>query len=105
MRRYNPNPKHEYAWIQGVKDSYLDLTSAEAETLLNDDSKCVPVPGKPHFIGVDKGKIYVFRADGVGGYHAYEITGNAVYMNFASVKEEVAAMMGVNVKKLSRMID
>ena len=105
MRKYNPSPKHEAAWIPGVKESYLDLSSTEAETLLNDDTRCKPIPGEPHFVAVDGGKIYIFRFDGVDGYHAYPVTGNEIYMKFPSVKEEVASLLSTTVKRLSRMID
>ena len=102
-RMYNPNPKHEMAGARGVKRSRLDLSSDEAYELLNDALRCLEVPGKKQFVAVKNQKIYVFQPDGVGGFHAYPSTGNEVASNYPTVANRIAAMLGVDFKRLSRM--
>ena len=103
MRKYNPNPKHEEPGAPGRKGARLDLSPADAARLLNDSRLCLAVPGKKAFVGVNGGKIYVFRDDGAGGYHAYPVSGNEVYTKFPAVAARIAELLGTDVKRLSRM--
>jgi hypothetical protein len=103
MRIYNANPKHESPGARGRKGTRLDLTPSEASFLLNDPLHCVEVPDKRQFVGVKDGKIYVFQDDGAGGYHAYPATGNEVYTKYPAIAGRIAALMGTDVKRLSRM--
>lgn len=102
-RMYNPNPKHELAGARGVKGSRLDLPADDAYQLLNDAAKCLEVPGKKQFVAVKDGKIYAFQPDGVGGFHAYPTTGKEVAEKYPGVAGQIAAMLGVDFKRLSRM--
>ena len=102
-RVYNPNPKHESPGVRGVKRSRLDLTPEQACELLNDAIRCLEVPGKKQFVAVKDRKIYVFQPDGVGGYHAYPSCGNEVATKYPTVANRIAAMLGVDFKRLSRM--
>ena len=103
MRKYNPNPKHETPGVQGRKGTRLDLSPADAARLLNDPVHCLQVPGKRQLVGVRNGKIYIFQEDGTGGYHAYPATGNEVFTKYSSVASRVAALLGTDIKRLSRM--
>jgi hypothetical protein len=105
MRKYNPNPKHERPGAQGRKGTKLDLSTAEASQLLNDPLQCLEVPGKKQLVGVKNGKIYVFQDDGAGGYHAYPVTGNEVYTKFPGIAPRIAALLGTDIQRLSRMHD
>ena len=105
MRRYNPNPKHEQAGVGGRRGTRLDLTVSEASLLLNDPAWCLVVPGKRQLVGVKDGRIYVFQEDGTGGYHAYPSTGNEVFTKYPTVASRVAALLGTDIKRLSRMND
>jgi len=102
-RMYNPNPKHELPGLRGVKGSRLDLTPDEAYELLNDAMRCLDVPGKKQFVAVKDRKIYVYQPDGVGGFHAYPSKGNEIASNYPTVAGRIAAMLGVDFKRLSRM--
>jgi hypothetical protein len=102
-RMYNPNPKHELAGARGVKGTRLDLTADQAYDLLNDATRCLDVPGKKQLVAVKDGKIYVFQPDGVGGFHAYPTSGQEVAANYPSVANRIAAMLGIDFKRLSRM--
>lgn len=106
-RFYNPNPKHEgIAGNIGRQGTKLDLSADEAYLLLNDPAKCLEVAGKKQFVAVKDGKIYVFQPDNAGlnaGYHAYPATGNEVAAKYPEVASEVARMLGVGPKQLSRM--
>ncbi|HEV2970732.1 MAG TPA: hypothetical protein VGY55_12245 [Pirellulales bacterium] len=103
MRKYNPNPKHETGGSLGRKGTKLDLSDAQAAQLLNDSSHCLQVPGKKQLVGVRSGKIYVFQDDGAGGYHAYRASGNEVCKKYAGVQAKIAEMLGIDVKRLSRL--
>lgn len=103
MRKYNPNPKHEGPGARGRKGSRLDLSPAEAAQLLNDSVHCLEIPGKRQLVGVKNGKIYVFQDDGAGAYHAYPVTGNEVYTKFIAVAPRIAAVLGTDIQRLSRM--
>ncbi len=105
MRKYNPNPKHEGPGAPGRKGTRLDLSPPEASLLLNDPLHCIEVPGKRQLVGVKDGKIYVFQDDGTNGYHAYPATGNEVYTKYPSIANRIAALLGTDVKRLSRMQD
>ncbi len=105
MRRYNPNPKHEVPGAPGRRGTKLDLSVIEASSLLNDPLRCLEVPGKRQLVGVRGGKLYVFQDDGAGGYHAYPATGNEVFTKFPAVAPRVAALLGTDIKRLSRMTD
>ena len=105
MRKYNPNPKHEAPGTQGRKGSKLDLSPLEAERLLNDPLHCLEVPGKRQLVGVLNGKIYVFQDDGTGGYHAYPATGNEVYTKFPAIAPRIASLLGMDIKRFSRLAD
>ncbi|MDG3006364.1 hypothetical protein [Paludisphaera mucosa] len=70
---------------------------------MNDPVHCLEVPDKGVFIGVREGKIYAFRDDGTGGYHAYPITGNEVCAKFHAVSPRIAGLLGTDVKRLSRL--
>lgn len=102
-RIYNSNPKHEVSGARGVKGSRLDLTADEASVLLNDATRCFEVPGKKQLVAVKDQKIYVFQPDGAGGYHAYPSTGNEIASRYPTIANRVAAMLGVDFKRLSRM--
>jgi hypothetical protein len=102
-RMYNPNPKHEAGGVIGLKGSKLDLSPDEAFQLLNDSSKCFTVPGKKQLIAVHNKKIYAFQPDGVGGYHAYPISGKEVAKNYTAAAPDVQRMLGIDFKRLSRM--
>jgi hypothetical protein len=102
MRKYNPNPKHEMPWTPGCKGSKLDLSVAEATLLLNDPLHCVEVPGKRQLVAVKGNSIYVFQDDGTGGYHAYPITGQEVCANYPSIARQMAGMLRIGFKQLSR---
>jgi hypothetical protein len=103
MRVYNPNPKHEGAGMPGRKGTRLDLSQTEAAALLNDPVSCLEVPGKRQLVAVRNGRIYVFQEDGTGGYHAYPTTGNEVFTKYSAVAQRVAALLGTDIKRLSRM--
>jgi len=103
MRTYNPNPKHEGPGALGRKGTRLDLSSVEAAQLLNDPVHCLEVPGKRQLVGVKNGRIYVFQDDGAGGYHAYPSTGNEICTKFSTVAPRIAALLGTDMKRLSRM--
>ena len=103
MRKYNPNPKHETPGTQGRKGSKLDLSPLEAERLLNDPLHCFEVPGKRQLVGVLNDKIYVFQEDGTGGYHAYPATGNEVYTKFPTIAARIASLLGMDIKRFSRL--
>ena len=103
MRKYNPNPKHEKPGTQGRKGTKLDLAPLEAEALLNDPLHCFEVPGKRQLVGVLNGKIYVFQEDGTGGYHAYPATGNEVYTKFPAIAPRIASLLGMDIKRFSRL--
>ena len=103
VRKYNPNPKHEKPGAGGRKGSKLDLSSREAEKLLNDRAHCFQVPGKRQLVAVKGNKIYVFQEDGTDGYHAYPVTGNEVCRKYSAVARKIAELLGTDVKRLSRM--
>jgi len=105
MRVYNPNPKHESPGAGGRKGTRLDLSPAEAMLLLNDPVHCIEVPGKRQLVGVKDGNIYVFQDDGTSGYHAYPVTGNEAYTKYPRIANRIAALLGTDVKRLSRMND
>jgi hypothetical protein len=105
MRKYNPNPKHERPGTQGRKGTKLDLSLFEAERLLNNPLQCVEVPGKRQLVGVFNGRIYVFQDDSTGGYHAYPATGNEVYTKFPAIAPRIASLLGIDIKRLSRLQD
>ena len=105
MRKYNPNPKHETPGTPGRKGTKLDLNPLQAERLLNDPLHCFEVPGKRQLIGVLNGRIYVFQDDGTGGYHAYPATGNEIFSKFTALAPRIAILLGINVKRLSRLHD
>jgi hypothetical protein len=105
MRKYNPNPKHENPWALGRKGSKLDLSQLEAERLLNDPVHCLEVPGKRQLVGVLNSKIYVFQDDGTGGYHAYPATGNEVCSKFPAIASRIASLLGMDIKRLSRLVE
>ncbi len=73
--------------------------------MLNDPLHCLEVPGKRQLVGVLNGKIYVFQDDGTGGYHAYPATGNEVYTKFPTVASRIAALLGMDIKRFSRLGD
>jgi hypothetical protein len=102
-RIYNPNPKHELAGAMGRKGTRLDLSPDDAARLLNDPARCFDVPGKKQLVAVQNGKIYVFQPDGTGAFHAYPVSGQEIAANYPSVAARVAGMLGINVKRLSRM--
>ena len=103
MRKYNPNPKHEVGGARGRKGTRLDLSPIEAAQLLNDPIHCIEVPGKRQFVAVKNRKIYVFQFDGTDGYHAYPVTGNEVCQKYSAIATRVAALLGTDYKRLSRM--
>lgn len=103
MRKYAPHPKHEQPGTLGRKGTRLDLSPTEAKLLLNDAAHCIAVPGKRQFVGVKNGKIYVFQSDGVDAYHAYPVAGNEVYTKYPAIAARIAALLGIDVKRLSRM--
>jgi hypothetical protein len=103
VRKYNPNPKHELPFAGGRRGTRLDLSIVEASQLLNDPVHCLEVPGKRQLVAVRNGKLYVFQDDGVGGYHAYPATGNEVYTKFPGVASRIAALLGTDIQRLSRM--
>src|SRR3954451_16888142 len=103
MRRYNPNPKHEVPGARGRRGTKLYLTPAEASFLLNDPLHCLEVPGKRQLVGVRDGRIYVFQDDGTGGYHAYPATGNEVVTKFPTIAARIASLLGMDIKRLSRL--
>ncbi len=105
MRKYNPNPKHEVPGAPGRRGTRLDLTPAEASSLLNDPFHCLEVPGKRQLVAVRDGRIYVFQDDGTGGYHAYPATGNEVCTKFPAIAPRIAALLGTDIKRLSRLSD
>jgi hypothetical protein len=105
MRKYNPNPKHETPGASGRKGTKLDLSSLEAERLLNDPHHCFEVPGKRQLVGVLNGRIYVFQDDGTGGFHAYPATGNEVYTKFPAIAPRIASLLGMDIKRFSRLQD
>lgn len=105
MRKYNLNPKHETPGTPGRRGTRLDLTPAEASLLLNDPIHCVEVPGKRQLVGVRAGRIYVFQEDGTGGYHAYPATGNEVYTKFPAIAPQIAKLLGMDIKRFSRLGD
>jgi len=102
-RKYSSNSKHEEPWKGGRKGSALDLKPVEAEELLNDPINCVVVPGKRQLVAVKDGKIYAFQDDGAGGYHAYPVTGNEVFTKYPAIARQIAALLGTDIKRLSRM--
>ncbi len=103
MRIYHSNPKHEGAGQLGRKGTRLDLSPAQAAQLLNDPTHCLPVEGKRQLVGARLGRIYVFQEDAAGGYHAYPATGNEVFTKFPTVALRIAALLGTDIKRLSRM--
>jgi hypothetical protein len=103
MRKYNPNPKHETSGSPGRKGTKLDLSPQDAARLLNDPVHCLQVPGKRQLVAVKDGKIYVFQEDGAGGYHAYPSSGNEVFAKYSAVAARIAALLGTDIKRLSRM--
>ena len=105
MRKYNPNPKHEVPGAPGRRGTKLDLTPVEASFLLNDPLHCLEVPGKRQLVAVRDGRIYVFQDDGTGGYHAYPATGNEVCTKFPAIAPRIAALLGTDIKRLSRLTD
>jgi len=102
-RKYNPNPKHEAPWAGGRKGTKLDLTPGEAEDLLNNPKACMQVPNKRQVIGVKDGRIYAFRDDAAGGFHAYPISGQEVTKQFSDVQQWVASQLKTDVKRLARI--
>jgi hypothetical protein len=102
-RMYKPG-RHDQQFIgaRGLKGSELDLSADEAYQLLNDATRCVEVLGKKQFVAVRNGKVYVFQP-GDGGYHAYLSTGKEVADKYPTEAGRVAAMLGVDFKRLSRM--
>ena len=100
-----PTPNDEVAWTQGRKGTKLDLSALEAERLLNDPLHCFEVPGKRQLVGVLNGRIYVFQDDGTGGYHAYPATGNEVYTKFPAIAPRIASLLGMDIKRFSRLQD
>jgi hypothetical protein len=103
MRKYNPNPKHESPGAPGRRGTRLDISAQEAERLLNDAAHCIEVPGKRQCVGVRNGRIYAFQQDPAGGYHAYPVSGNEVYTKFPAVAPWIAGLLGIDVKRLSRL--
>ena len=97
------NPKHETPGTQGRKGTKLDLSPLEAEALLNDPLHCFEVPGKRQLVGVLSGRIYVFQENGTGGYHAYPATGNEVYTKFPAIAPRIARLLGMDIKRFSRL--
>ena len=61
------------------------------------------VNGKTLALANVDGKIYAFQPDGVGGFHAYPTTGKEVAEKYPGVASQIAAMLGVDFKRLSRM--
>ena len=104
-RFYKPNPKHELPTAPGRRGTRLDLSADEAYQLLNDAERCVEVIGKKQFVAVKNGRIYVYMPDNLGSFHAFPSVGNEVYTNYPSVAAKVAHLLGVDVKRLSRMLD
>ena len=103
MLKYNPNPKHEGIVLKGAKSAAeMDLPPDEAKALLNDSENCFPVPAKRQLVAVKNKKIYVFQNDG-DGYHGYIISGMECCKKYTSVAGKIAALLGVNFKRLSRM--
>src|ERR1700738_2597966 len=105
MRRYNPNPKHEVPGAPGRRGTKLDLSPGEASILLNDPIHCIEVPGRRQLVGVRNGRIYVFQDDGTDGYHAYPATGNEVYTKFPAIAPRIANLLGMDIKRFSRLRD
>lgn len=103
MRKYNPNPKHEVSGAPGRRGTKLDLSPLEADRLLNDPLHWLEVPGKKQLVGVLNSKIYVFQDDGTGGYHAYPSTGNEVYTKFPTIASRIASLLGMDIKRFSRL--
>src|SRR5271157_2070860 len=95
-----PNMKHLAHRVARAPSS---ISLLEAERLLNDPLHCLEVPGKRQLVGVLNGKIYVFQEDGTGGYHAYPATGNEVYTKFPTIAARIASLLGMDIKRFSRL--
>lgn len=102
-RFYKSNPKHETAGAAGRKGTKLDISADEAYQLLNDPAKCLEVAGKKQYVAVKDGKIYAYQPDNTGSFHAYPITGHEVHKDFPAVQADVAKLLGIDVKRLSRL--
>ncbi|MDC0936353.1 hypothetical protein OAS39_08700 [Pirellulales bacterium] len=98
-RKYEANPKHA---VQKGKVSKMDLSDKEAEKLLN-SKECFAAKGKAYVAVYKKKKIYAFRMHEGNKYHGYPIPGNEVCRNFSEIQDKVAEVLGVSVKRLSRM--
>jgi hypothetical protein len=104
MRIYEENPKHSSGGgIRGVKDTKMELRPEEAQKLLNDTRRCIAVSGKKQLIAIGYRKFYVFQPHSPGKYHGYPIAGKAICRYYPSAAEQIALLLGVDHKRLSRM--
>lgn len=97
-RVFNPHPKHDQiaAWDNA---SVMDLDHLAAQEVLD---HALEVPSKKQLIGVRDNNIYAFQPDNAGTYHGYLITGKELCEKYPLIAREIAQVLGITYKRLSR---
>src|SRR5262245_29070677 len=98
-RNYEANPKHR-AGHGNVSE--MDLSDDEAYKLLNSDT-AFRVDAKTYVAVYRKKHFYAFQAHRPNWYHGYQIPGAEIHKKFSEVQDQVAELLGITVKRLSRL--
>jgi filamentous hemagglutinin len=103
-RLYTPHSKHTGpGGARGIKGSPMDLSDADAHSLLNDPSHCFEEPGKRQFIATKNGKLYVYQDDNAGGFHGYRISGNECAAKYPKAAAKIAELLKIDFKRLQKL--